>query len=77
MESNMEIRKRTGFVKKKATKEKIQYLEDNLAVVESQRHIDAIESLGSFYNRNKKLSEGQEEYLDILVSNVRKVRGIQ
>lgn len=64
-----------GFKKKKcAIKEKINYLEENLAVITSQRHISAIESMGKSYKKFKGLTEAQLKYVDILVDNVRKVR---
>lgn len=65
-----------GFVKKEMTTiRKIEYLEDNLAVLKSQRYIDVIESFGKTYKRNKTLSEDQELYLDIIVKNVKQTRG--
>lgn len=70
------LKKRKGFVKKLTTKNKIQFLEDNLAVVENQRSINAIEGIGGMFRKNKEISEDQETYLDILVDNVRRVRGI-
>ena len=66
--------KKGGFVKKSNPKTKLKFLEDNLAVIESQRHISAIEGMGKMYKKNKKLSEDQETYLDILVENVKRVR---
>lgn len=71
------LKKRTGFIKKRSIIEKIEYLEENLGVIESQRHLDAIEGIGMFYRKRKELSEDQEMYLDILIGNVMKIRGIE
>lgn len=63
-------------MKKLNVVQKIEYLESNLAVIHSQRNIDALESIGKFYKRHKYLSDGQETYIDIIIDNVKKIRGV-
>ncbi len=55
-------------------KEKIEYLEENLTKLKSQRELDAVFSMGRQFMANKVLSEAQEEYLDIMIEQVNRVR---
>jgi len=67
----------SGFIVKKTdVKTKINYLTSNLAVVESQRHIDAIYSMERFHKRFGEVTEDQERYLDILVDNVKRTKDV-
>jgi hypothetical protein len=53
-------------------KQKLNFLTDNLAVIESQRHIDDIDSISRFHSKWGEITENQEKYVDILVENVQR-----
>lgn len=46
---------------------KLKYLVTNIAKLKNQRFVDAVVNMNGMYNRNKKLSEHQEKYLDYLI----------